>query len=155
VYKVVPLTHGSKITLIEEPTKEGHTFSGWSEVPATMPAEDITIEGTFAVNNYTVTYLVDGEVYATETVAYGSELVLREEPTKEGHTFSGWSEAPATMPANDITIEGYFTPITFISGVECDIEEVIIYNLKGERVVDMDELERGFYIINGRKVWVK
>ena len=154
-YKVVPVTYGSEIVLIDAPTKEGNTFSGWSEAPATMPAEDITIEGTFAVNNYTVTYLVDGEVYATETIAYGSEIVLREEPTKEGHAFSGWSEAPATMPAEDITIEGYFTPITFISGVECDIEEVIIYNLKGERVVDMDELERGFYIINGRKVWVK
>jgi archaellum component FlaG (FlaF/FlaG flagellin family) len=154
-YQVVPVTYGSEITLIEAPTKEGHTFSGWSEAPVTMPAKDITIEGTFTVNNYTVTYLVDGEVYATETVAYGSEIVLIDAPTKEGYTFSGWSEAPVTMPAEDIVIEGYFTPVTFINGVECDLEELIIYNLKGERVVDTDELERGFYIINGRKVWVK
>ena len=154
-YQVVPVTYGSEITLLDEPTKEGHTFSGWSEAPSTMPANDITIEGTFIVNNYTVTYLVDGEVYATETVAYGSEIVLIDAPTKEGYTFSGWSEAPVTMPAEDIVIEGYFTPVTFINGVECDLDELIIYNLKGERVVDTDELERGFYIINGRKVWVK
>ena len=155
VYATETVAYGSEIALRDEPTKEGHTFSGWSEVPATMPASDITIEGSFAVNNYTVTYLVDGEVYATETVAYGSEIVLIDAPTKEGYTFSGWSEAPATMPAEDIVIEGYFTPVTFINGVECDLEELIIYNLKGERVVDTDELERGFYIINGRKVWVK
>ena len=155
VYATETVAYGSEIILIDAPTKEGHTFSAWSEAPATMPANNITIEGTFAVNNYTITYMVDGEVYATETVAYGSEITLIEAPVKEGHTFSGWSEAPATMPAEDIVIEGYFTPVTFINGVECDLEELIIYNLKGERIVDTDELERGFYIINGRKVWVK
>ena len=154
-YQVVPVTYGSEITLIEAPTKEGHTFSGWSEMPATMPASDITIEGSFAVNTYNVIYKVDGEEYQVVPVTYGSEITLIEAPTKEGYTFSGWSEVPATMPAEDIVIEGYFTPVTFINGVECDLEELIIYNLKGERVVDTDELERGFYIINGRKVWVK
>ena len=155
VYKVESIAYGSEIVLRDEPTKEGHTFSGWSEAPATMPAEDVTIEGSFAVNYYTVTYLVDGEVYATETVAYGSEITLIDEPTKEGYTFSGWSEAPATMPAEDVVIEGSFSPITTINGVVYDAEDLIIYNLRGERIIDVDELEQGFYIINGKKVWVK
>ena len=154
-YKVIPLAYGSEIILIETPVKEGHTFSGWSEAPMTMPAEDVVIEGTFTVNNYTVTYFVDGEVYATETVAYGSAITLLEEPTKEGYTFSGWSEAPATMPAEDIVIEGSFSPITTINGVVYDAEDLLIYNLRGERIIDVDELERGIYIINGKKVWVK
>ena len=103
------VTYGTEIILIDEPTKEGHTFSGWSEAPTTMPAEDITIRGSFTVNNYVVTYIVDGEVYKTVNVVYGTEIVLIDEPTKEGQTFSGWSEAPSTMPAEDITIRGSFT----------------------------------------------
>ena len=109
VYATDSIAYGSEIVLRDEPVKEGHTFSGWSEVPETMPAEDIAIEGTFSVNSYAITYKVDGEVYATDSIAYGSEIVLRDEPAKEGHTFSGWSEVPETMPANDITIEGTFS----------------------------------------------
>ena len=154
VYATENVAYGSEIILIEEPTKEGHSFSGWSEAPATMPAEDITIEGTFAVNYYTVTYKVDGEIFATDSIAYGCELVLRDEPSKEGYTFSGWSEAPVTMPAEDIVIEGSFTPITKINGVEYN-KDVIIYNIRGERIVDVDNLERGVYIIDGKKVFVK
>lgn len=154
-YKVVPVVYGSDIVLIDEPTKEGYTFSGWSESPATMPAEDMVIEGTFTVNYYTVTYLVDGEVYATETVAYGSEIILIGEPTKDGYTFSGWSEVPATMPAEDIVVLGGFSPITVINGVEYNDEVLIIYNLSGERIIDLDGLERGIYIINAKKVWVE
>ena len=155
VYATETIAYGSEIVLRDEPTAEGHTFSGWSEFPEVMPAEDVTIEGTFAVNYYTVTYMVDGEVYATETIAYGSEITLIEEPVKEGHTFSGWSEAPATMPAEDVVIEGSFSPITVINGVVYDAEDLIIYNLRGERIIDVDELEQGFYIINGKKVFVK
>ena len=155
VYATETIAYGSEIVLRDEPTAEGHTFSGWSEFPEVMPAEDVTIEGTFAVNYYTVTYMVDGEVYATETIAYGSEITLIEEPVKEGHTFSGWSEAPATMPAEDVVIEGSFSPITTINGVVYDAEDLIIYNLRGERIIDVDELEQGLYIINGKKVWVK
>ena len=148
-------SYGNEIALREYPAKEGYTFSGWSEAPATMPAEDVVIEGTFAVNYYNVIYKVDGEEYMVVQVVYGSEITLIDEPTKEGHTFSGWSETPATMPAEDIIIEGSFTPITWINGVVYDAEELIIYNLRGERIIDVDELERGFYIINGKKVWVK
>ena len=155
VYATETVAYGSEIVLRDEPTKEGHTFSGWSEAPTTMPAEDVIIEGSFEVNYYAVTYMVDGKVYATETVAYGSEITLIDEPTKEGYTFSGWSEVPATMPAEDVVIEGSFSPITTINGVVYDAEDLIIYNLRGERIIDVDELERGFYIINGKKVRVK
>ena len=154
VWATDSVAFGSELVLRDEPTKEGYTFSGWSEAPVTMPASDITIEGSFVVNYYTVTYIVDGEIFATDSIAYGSELILRDEPSKEGYTFSGWSEAPATMPAEDIVIEGSFTPITKINGVEYN-KDVIIYNIRGERIVDVDNLERGVYIIDGKKVFVK
>ncbi len=31
----------------EEPKKDGYIFSGWSEIPATMPAHDVVITGSF------------------------------------------------------------------------------------------------------------
>ena len=109
VYQAVSVNYGESISLPEEPVKEGHTFSGWSEVPLTMPAEDVVIEGSFAVNSYNVIYIVDGEEYKRELVVYGSEITLIDEPSKEGHTFSGWSEIPETMPAEDITVTGSFS----------------------------------------------
>jgi hypothetical protein len=109
LYRSVGVNYGDSIKLIDEPTKKGHTFSGWSEIPETMPAEDITVSGTFTANDYVVTYIVDGEVYKTDSVTYGTEIVLIDEPVKEGHTFSGWGEKPSIMPAESITISGYFT----------------------------------------------
>ncbi len=118
VYKTESYAYGAAITAAEAPTKEGYAFSGWSGVPATMPAKDVTVSGSFTVNSYTVTYMVDGELYKTENYAYGATIAAAEAPTKEGHTFSGWSEIPITMPAGDITITGSFTAnnytITFI-----------------------------------------
>lgn len=90
-------------------TKTGHTFTGWSGVPDTMPAEDVTATATFTVNSYTLTYMVDGEVYGTpETVAYGTVITPKAEPTKEGYTFTGWQNVPGTMPAQDVVISGMF-----------------------------------------------
>jgi uncharacterized repeat protein (TIGR02543 family) len=100
---------GSAIKTKTEPVKTGHTFSGWQNVPATMPDKDVTITGTFRVNTHTLTYMVDGKIYGeTEIIAYGKAIKLRANPTKEGYTFSGWSSHPEEMPDRDLTISGNF-----------------------------------------------
>ena len=112
VYKTYKLKAGEAITPETEPTKEGYTFSGWSEIPSTMPAHDVTVSGTFTKNEpnqYTLTYLVDGEVYKTYKLKVGDTITPEAEPTREGYTFSGWSEIPSTMPAHDVTVSGTFT----------------------------------------------
>ena len=108
-YKSNEIEFGSTITAEENPTKEGYTFSGWSEIPETMPSGDVTVTGSFSVNNYKLTYTLDGEEYKTAEVDYGTALTPEEAPVKEGYTFSGWSTIPETMPANDVTITGTFT----------------------------------------------
>ena len=51
-YKSFDIEYGATITPEAEPSKEGYTFSGWSEIPATMPAHDVTVTGTFSINKY-------------------------------------------------------------------------------------------------------
>ena len=115
---------------MEEPTKEGYTFSGWSEIPDSMPAKDVTISGSFTINSYTLTYTVDGDTVQTDSVVYNTEIVALEEPTREGYTFSGWSEIPDSMPANDVTITGIFT-----------INKYLVTFKIGDMVIAADSLE--------------
>ena len=109
VYKTSTVAYGTTITPEAAPTKEGHTFSGWSEIPDKMPAHDVTVTGTFSINSYKLTYLLNGEEYLSETVVYGTPLTPEPAVKKEGYTFSGWSGLPETMPAHDVTVTGTLT----------------------------------------------
>ena len=102
--------YGESVTAIENPTKVGHTFAGWSEeLPVKMPANDLYVSATWRVNSYKITFDVDGNL-TEKTFKYGETVVAIENPTKVGHTFAGWSEElPETMPANDITVEATWT----------------------------------------------
>ena len=122
-YSSHTLKEGDVITPEAVPTREGYTFSGWSEIPETMPANDVTITGTFTINKYKLTYTVDGEEYKSSEVEFASTITPEENPTKVGYTFSGWSEIPETMPANDVTITGTFTANKYILTYTVDGEE--------------------------------
>ena len=108
-YKVLSVLEGTTITPIAAPTKEGYTFSGWKNVPTTMPSNDVVVTGTFTINKYTLTYVVDGEEYTSQTLDYGATITAPETPTKRGYTFSGWEGVPATMPSNNVVVTGTFT----------------------------------------------
>jgi uncharacterized repeat protein (TIGR02543 family) len=159
-YKTSSVEYGAAITPEAAPTKEGYTFSGWSTIPSTMPAKDVTVTGTFKVNYYNITYMVDGEVYKVVSTAYGTAITLIDAPVKTGYQFSGWSTAPATMPANDIEITGTFVA-TGIAGIQGDVY-VDVYSVEG-KVVKVhalaselkNELTPGLYIVNGKKVLIR
>ena len=129
-YKSIDVEYGSTITPETEPTKEGYTFSGWSEIPATMPAKDVTVTGTFSVNKYKLTYKVDDVVYKTFDVEYGATITPEPAPEKEGYTFSGWSEIPATMPAYDVTVTGTFSINKYKLTYLIDGEEYKTYDVE-------------------------
>ena len=109
VIETKSVVFGQPVVAPEAPAKEGHTFAGWQHVPETMPAHDVEIIGTYTVNQYKLTYSVDGASYKEYTIDYGTAITAEAYPEKEGHTFSGWNELPETMPAHDITVNGYFT----------------------------------------------
>ena len=115
---------GTEVTVRENPTKAGYSFSGWSTTDATvadgkftMPDKDVTLTGTWTKNSYKVTYKIDDVQYGdVDTVGFGTEVTVRENPTKAGYSFSGWSTTDATvadgkftMPDKDVTLTGTWT----------------------------------------------
>ena len=133
--KIEDVTYNTSITPETEPTKEGHTFSGWSTIPSTMPDNDVTITGTFSVNQYTITFDTDGgTAVAPITQNYNTSIAKPSNPMKEGYTFAGWDkEIPNTMPAENMTIKAQWqinkhTIIYFVDGKEYKKIEDVIYN---------------------------
>ena len=110
-YKKVPVKFGSTITPEAFPTKVGYTFSGWGEIPATMPTSDVTVNGTFAINKYTFTFDADGgSEVAGITQDYNSAITAPTAPTKTGYTFAGWVPAiPETVPAENMSFKAQWT----------------------------------------------
>ena len=106
---IAPITqdYGTQITAPADPTREGYTFIGWDKaIPATMPAEDLTVTAQWRINQYTIAFDTDGgSAIAPITQDYGTQITAPADPTREGYTFIGWDKAiPATMPAESITI---------------------------------------------------
>ena len=107
--KIDPITqdYGTAINAPAAPTKTGYTFMGWEpELPAAMPAGDMTIKAQWRINRYTVTFDTDGgSAVAPITQDYGTAITAPADPTREGYTFIGWDKAiPTTMPAENMTI---------------------------------------------------
>lgn len=147
------IAYGLEIEPIREPIREGHTFSGWSEIPETMPAEDITVTGTFTVNKYLLTFIIDGEVYKTLYTDYGSKI---EYPIIPGYIIE-WNmeDLPETMPDEELIIIGTTTADTSIDSINTDNKEKVVYTIDGLRLLDVENLNRGIYLINGKKVIIR
>ena len=106
---IAPITqdYGTAITAPADPTKTGYTFAGWTPaIPATMPAENMTIKAKWTVNQYTLTFDTNGgSAIAPITQDYGTAITAPADPTKIGYTFAGWTPAiPTTMPAENLTV---------------------------------------------------
>ena len=168
--KVDTYKFGEDVTLRDAPTKEGYTFSGWSETSGfKMPAKDVEIKGNFSINDYTVTYKVDGKVIDEKKHQYNEEVTVRADETKEGYTFSGWSSEDVRqsfiqrllsssiagktfrMPAKDVVIEGHFDinsyKVTYqVDGVQSGEIETYEY---GTLVTIRDDLEKEGHKFSG------
>ena len=108
--EIAPITqdYGTQIAAPADPTRKGYTFIGWDKaIPATMPAENMTITAKWKVNSYTITFdTAGGSEIAPITQDYGTHITAPADPTREGYTFIGWDmEIPTTMPAENITLK--------------------------------------------------
>ncbi len=106
---IAPVTqkYGTAVTAPADPEKTGYSFKGWDkEIPATIPAEDVTITAQWEINQYTITFDTDGGTAIDPvTQDYGTAVIAPADPEKTGYSFKGWDkEIPATIPAEDVTI---------------------------------------------------
>ena len=108
--EIAPITqdYGTAITAPADPTREGYTFIGWDKaIPATMPAENMTVTAQWEINQYTITFDTAGGSEITPIIQdYDTAITAPADPTREGYTFIGWDKAiPTTMPAENITLK--------------------------------------------------
>ncbi len=102
-----------KVIAIKEPTKEGHTFLGWTFAGQDEPVRDVILDGAtgdrsytanWQINTYKVTfYRENGMLIEELRLDYGSAITVPDAGTRDGYTFGGWgAEVPATMPAQNL-----------------------------------------------------
>ena len=103
--KNVPATTGEEITLTPD-AREGFTVAGESVLTGKVEADSsLVLKVYYSRNQYKLT--VDG---TTTEVYYGAALEIADPEARTGYTFAGWKPAaPATMPANDVTLESQWT----------------------------------------------
>ena len=111
VIKTMQVAEGAEIPSITPPTKAGYVFSSWANMPVSgnMPTSDLTLVAVFTEATYTLTFMLDNEVFGTpQQKKYGDPITTPTGiPVEDGYTFGGWQNVPATMPAQDLVIYGF------------------------------------------------
>ena len=165
VYSQTDVEYDAAIVVPENPTKEGYTFTSWdAAIPEKMPANDLTFNAQFTINQYYVIYIVKEQEWARDQFNYGETIVLRDAPTLEpGEIFVRWDsdEDYVTMPAHDITYTAVIDLPNGIVQVFQDKETAAVYTITGVlidknmSVSEVMKLAKGLYIVNGHKIYIK
>ena len=152
-FTTVEVKYGEQIPAQTAPEREGYTFSGWSEIPATMPASDVTITGTYVPNKYTVKFVFGNEVLYEQLQDFGTAITIPNVTEPEGWLFSGWDpEVDATVPAHDVTYTATLTENNFRLTYYLENELWIIQDLKFGEEIGLPEVpEKEGYTFAGWK----
>ena len=113
----------------DTPTREAdaqytYTFAGWSPTIGAADANaTYTATYTEVIREYTITYYVNGEIYTTESYAYGAAVAAPTYAPEVGptyFTFSGWI-VPDTMPAENLSVYATAAPFEGINELDGDL----------------------------------
>ena len=100
IYKEYELKSGDTITPEPAPSKNGYIFSGWSNIPSTMPNHDVTITGVFTKgleSANTLTTEINGIYYNLIGKARTAEV------TNSPNYYSGDIVIPETVECQGFT----------------------------------------------------
>ena len=138
----ITANYNTPIVPPSNPTKEGYTFSGWNqELPAHMPASNVTYNAVWTPNQYTISLESNGGSLVDPIIAdYQSIVSAPEIPTKDGKFFAGWFTDIAltnpytftTMPLNGITLYAKWEDSISLVTVEFDFNnggEVLVVQI--------------------------
>ena len=126
----------------EPAAKENHSFSGWSPEPGIV-TEAKTYKALYSQDTvYTVTFKVDGSVYATQyvNVTKNGTVTAVADPDKEYAVFGGWtnSDVIGTTPSGDVTLEAQWLTDTNNNNVYDEDETASIkVNVTGNGTVTL------------------
>lgn len=113
--EAIKVYYGAALPKVEEPTKVGQKFTGWTDADgkapadyAAMPDKDLAFTSNWDDVYYTITYVING-VQKPVKYKYNEAVTEPDTPNEPGMTFTGWTpEVPKTMPANDLIIVAQF-----------------------------------------------
>lgn len=91
LYSISTIEEGAYITPEPAVEKEGYTFSGWSEIPITMPSHDVIVEGTLTLTSMKL--LSNGINYTLWVIPQTAEITS----IVANDNFSGHLSIPATV----------------------------------------------------------
>ena len=120
------------------PEKVGFTFLGWAntngeivDVTSIEVTTSVTYTAKFEQIFHTITFIVDGKKYDTQSVAEGGFAVEPSEPEKAGFTFLGWS---TSQNGNTIDVESteIHSDINFYAVFEEIKKYDVIFYVNGE-----------------------
>lgn len=108
LYREIVYKSGTSVTVPANPIKTGYIFTNWDpSVPSTMPDQNLTVTAVFRMP--VLTFMSDGQVYATIEQVGGTSVTPPQDPTKYGYNFTGWgTSVPSTMPNYDMTFTAQF-----------------------------------------------
>ena len=126
-----PTTYGeaSETFVLNEPSKKGYNFIGWTGSNGDVPQTTVTIDqgstgdkaytANWSAVAYTITYELNGGNLAEANpygYNYASETFVLNEPTKEGYTFLGWTGSNGDTPEKTLSVvQGSITDLNYIA----------------------------------------
>ena len=137
-YKTYSLHYGDAIAAEPEPVKEGYAFSGWSEVPATMPARDVVVRGSFTL-------------IPVEDVSGDTAYLLSADPVD---TQTGAETALPIAMKNEAEIVGFQFDLTLPEGITLALGDGGLPQVTlGDRIADADQAVSVMSVGEGNRTW--
>ena len=97
---------------------DNYSFVDWSDGLTTATrqdtnvVDDLSVTANFVINEYTVTFLVNGETFNQQQVEYGSAALDPGTPSVTGYSFVDW-DADFSVVTSDLTINAIFAINTY------------------------------------------